>query len=79
MYDQQYVRLVTELRLLIQNHENLSDIVITAEADLRWRLAELFQTVNQEDEQKYIDISGMQGFLISTQEKLKLERLSKSP
>jgi hypothetical protein len=55
-------------------YELLKDVVDAAEADLRWRLAELFQEVKQEDEQKYIDLSGMQGFLTTTEEKLGLEK-----
>ena len=45
MYDQKYVLLVTELRSLMHAYELLKDVVDTAEADLRWRLAELFQEV----------------------------------
>ena len=78
MYDQKYVLLVTELRSLMQLHELLTSDIKTAEADLRWRLAELFQTVQQEDEQKYIEVSGMQGFLATTAEKLELERIAKT-
>ena len=78
MYEQKYVLLVTELRSLMHSHEALKESVETAEADLRWRLAELFQTVKQEDEQKYINLSGMQGFLTTTEEKLELEKLQES-
>ncbi len=76
MYDQKYVVLVTELRSLIQTHEMLKETVAAAEADLRWRLAELFKTVKQEDEQKYINLTGMQGFLTTTKEKLELKKSS---
>jgi len=74
MYDQKYVLLVTELRSLMESHDILKNSVEIAENDLRWRLAELFQDVKQEDEQKYINLSGMQGFLTTTEEKLKLEK-----
>lgn len=74
MYNQKYVLLVTEIRSLIQTHKTLKNTVELAEADLHWRLVELFKTVNQEDEQKYIDLSGMQGFLTTTEAKLELEK-----
>jgi hypothetical protein len=77
MYDQKYVLLVTELQSLINAHKSLKDTVETSDADLRWRLAELFKTVNQKDEQKYIDLAGMQGFLTTTEEKLELEKASR--
>ena len=74
MRDQKYVLLVTELRSLIHSHALIKDVVDESEADLRWRLAELFQSVKIEDEQKYIDLSGMQGFLTTTEERLELEK-----
>jgi len=77
MYNQKYVLLVTEIRSLMQTHKALKEVVESAEADLRWRLAELYKTVNQEDEQKYIDLSGMQGFLTTTETKLELKKTSR--
>ncbi len=74
MFDQKYVLIVTELRSLMHSHELLKNDVDSAEADLRWRLSELFQTVKREDEQKYIDLSGMQGLLTTTEEKLELKK-----
>jgi hypothetical protein len=54
MLSKKYVTAVTELRLVIDKYESLIDIVNTANLDLRWRLAQLFESVSEIDEVKLI-------------------------
>jgi hypothetical protein len=75
MSNEKYDSLVTELTSFIQKHKELESIHRDAEFDLKWRLTELFKDVKEEDEQKFIDISGMQGHLMTSSQKLEIERL----
>jgi len=77
MLNKKYVSLVTELASYMQKHSDLIEIQKEAEFDLKWRLTELFKTVSEEDEQKFIDLSGMQGHLMTTQEKKELLHIEK--
>lgn len=76
MLSVKYVSLVTELASLIQKHKELEEISKSAEFDLKWRLSELFKSVKESDEQKFIDLSGMHGHLITTAEKKVLAKIS---
>ena len=73
----QYDSLVTELTSFIQKYKELEKINKDAEFDLKWRLTELFKSVKETDEQKFIDISGMHGHLITTAEKKDLSKIKK--
>ncbi len=73
----QYDSLVTELTSFIQKYKELEKVNKDAEFDLKWRLTELFKSVEQSDEQKFIDISGMKGHLTTTAEKKELSKIKK--
>ncbi len=72
MLDKKYDSLVTELTSYFLKYSELSEIQKNAELDLKWRLTELYGEVVKEDEQKFINISGMQGHLVTTEEKLEI-------
>jgi hypothetical protein len=74
---QKYDSLIIELTSYIQKFKELNDIQKNAEFDLRWRLTQLFKEVKEEDEQKFIDISGMSGHLITSVEKKELAKRKK--
>jgi hypothetical protein len=71
----EYDSLVVELTSFVQKYKELNEISKDAELDLKWRLTELFKTVEESDEQKFIDISGLQGHLMTTQQKKHLAKL----
>jgi len=68
-----YDSLITELSSFIQKHKELEATSKEAEFDLKWRLTQLYEEVAEEDEQKFIDIAGMQGQLTTTAQKKKLK------
>ena len=70
MLSKKYVTAVTELRLVIDKYESLIEIVSAANLDLRWRLAQLFESVSENDEVKFINLTGMQNHLETTSQKL---------
>lgn len=74
MKDKKYKRLVTELASLIEKFEEFDKIREDNEFDLTWRLSQLYESVLQDDEQKFIDIAGMQGHLMTTEEKQALAK-----
>ena len=69
MLTSKYGRLISELTSFMLRHEELTIIKNDAEFDLKWRLIELFKEVSEEDEQKFINISGMAGHLVTTAQK----------
>ena len=77
MIIKKYTSFVTELTSFITKHSELKTIQLDAEFDLRWRLIQLFKDVKEEDEQKFIDMSGMQGHLMTSSQKLDIERREK--
>jgi len=77
MLNKKYIRLVTELTSLIEKFKELDKNREGAEFDLKWRLSQLYESVLQDDEQKFIDISGMQGHLMTTEEKQELAKKEK--
>ncbi len=64
-----YDRLVLELTSFIAKYHEISELQKSGEFDLKWRLAELYKDVKEEDEQKFIELSGLQGFLMTTKQK----------
>ncbi len=81
MSGHKYDSLVLELSGYIQKYKELEAIQKDGEFDLKWRLTELFNNVKEEDEQKFIDISGMNNHLLTTSQKkelLKKEKLKAS-
>jgi hypothetical protein len=72
MLTNKYESLVTELNSFIIKHNELKIIQLDADFDLRWRLTELFKEVDEKDEQKFIDLSGMKGQLMTTAQKKEL-------
>ena len=72
-----YDSLITELSSFIQKHKELEATSKEAEFDLKWRLTQLYEEVAEEDEQKFIDIAGMQGQLTTTAQKKEIERREK--
>jgi hypothetical protein len=60
---------IQELASLIKKYELLFDIHTKSDFDLKWRLSELYKTVHVSDEQKFINISGMQNYLTTTKNK----------
>ena len=72
MLDYKYDSLVTELTSFILKYDELETVRIDAEFDLKWRLTQLYKEVAEEDEQKFIDIAGMQGHLTTSEQKRKL-------
>lgn len=77
MKDKKYNRLITELTSLIEKFKEIDKNREDAEFDLKWRLSQLYESVLQDDEQKFIDISGMQGHLMTTEEKQALAKKEK--
>jgi len=77
MSNKNYDSLVTELSSFIQKYKVLHETSRNAEFDLRWRLSELFKDVKEEDEQKFIDVSGLGGFIITSKEKREIEKKKK--
>ena len=77
MSNNQYDSLVTELASFILKHGELEVIKTDAEFDLKWRLTQLYKEVNKEDEQKFIDISGMQGHLTTSEQKNQIAKKEK--
>ncbi len=67
-----YDRLVLELTSCIAQYREVSDLQKSGEFDLKWRLTELYKDVKEEDEQKFIELSGLQGCLMTTKEKKSL-------
>ena len=79
MSDKKYRSLVVELTSLILRHDELKEVKLKAEFDLKWRLTQLYEEVSEEDEQKFIDISGMNGQLMTTEQKQDLAKREKDP
>ena len=77
MSAKKYNSLVTELTSFIIKHDELDTIKKDAEFDLKWRLTQLYEEVAEEDEQKFIDISGMQGHLSTTAQKKEIAKREK--
>lgn len=69
MLENNYESLITELISLVEKFKLLTQVKEDAEFDLKWRLTELYKYVKEEDEQKFIDISGMSGHLTKSSEK----------
>ena len=69
MLAKKYNSLILELSSFITKYDELILTKSDAEFDLKWRLTQLYQEVEEEDEQKFIDISGMQGYLTTSAEK----------
>lgn len=69
MNKKKYVSLITSLTALIEKEKELKELYKQSEYDLKWRLSELFKNVAEEDEKKFIDVSGMQGILVTSNEK----------
>jgi hypothetical protein len=69
MNKKEYVSLVTNLTALIEKEKELKDLYKQSEYDLKWRLSELYKSVSEEDEEKFIDASGMHGTLVTSLEK----------
>lgn len=77
MKNKKYICLVTELSSLIEKFKEIDKIREESEFDLKWRLSQLYESVLQDDEQKFINISGMQGHLMTTEEKQELIKKEK--
>lgn len=77
MSAKKYDSLVVELTSFILKHNELDTIKTDAEFDLKWRLTQLYEEVAEEDEQKFIDISGMQGHLSTTAQKKEIAKREK--
>ena len=77
MLSKKYVTLVTELHSFILKHDELDDIRKNAEFDLKWRLTQLYEEVSEEDEQKFIDSTGMQDYLSTTAQKKEIAKREK--
>ena len=69
MKKNKYISLVTSLGSLIQRHVELQEIQKDASFDLKWRLSELYKSVEESDEENFIKISGMESHLTTTKEK----------
>ena len=74
MLTKKYDSLVTELTSFILKHDELDAIKKDSELDLKWRLTQLYEEVAEEDEQKFIDISGMQGHLLTSAQKREIDK-----
>jgi hypothetical protein len=74
MSAKKYDSLVTALTSFILKYNELDAIKIDAEFDLKWRLTQLYEEVAEEDEQKFIDIAGMQGQLSTTSQKREIAK-----
>jgi hypothetical protein len=77
MLKNKYGSLVTELTSFIIKHNELELIKNNAEFDLKWRLTQLYNSVTEEDEQKFIDISGLHGHLVTTAQKKEIAKREK--
>ena len=77
MSAKKYDSLVAELTSFILKHSELQIIKANADFDLKWRLTQLYNEVAEEDEQKFIDIAGMQGHLTTSAQKREIERKEK--
>ena len=77
MLAKKYNSLVTELSSFILKHNELETIKVNAEFDLKWRLTQLYEEVVEEDEQKFIDLAGMQGHLTTTAQKKEIAKREK--
>ena len=77
MLNKKYDSLVAELSSFILKHDELETIKSNAEFDLKWRLTQLYKEVTEDDEQKFIDITGMQGHLTTSEQKLELLKREK--
>ena len=77
MLAKKYNSLVTELSSFILKHNELETIKVNAEFDLKWRLTQLYEEVAEEDEQKFIDLAGMQGHLTTTAQKKEIAKREK--
>ena len=75
MIDKKYDSLITELIVLVCKYEEINTIQKDAEFDLKWRLTELFESVDEQDEQKFIDLTGMQQHLITSEKKREIAKL----
>lgn len=78
MLTSRYESLIAELTSFILKHEELTVIKKDAEFDLKWRLTQLFKEVSEEDEQKFIELSGMQGHLITSAQKKEMLKREKA-
>ncbi len=67
-----YDRLVLELTSYIAKYHEISELQKSGEFDLKWRLTELYKDVKEEDEQKFIELSGLHGYLLTSKEKKSL-------
>jgi hypothetical protein len=74
MSTKKYNSLVTELTGFILKHDELDTIRVDAEFDLKWRLTQLYAEVAEEDEEKFINISGMQGHLTTSEQKREIAK-----
>ena len=77
MVAKKYDSLVTELTSFILKYDELDAIKIAADLDLKWRLTQLYEEVAEEDEQKFIDLTGMQGYLATSEQKRELIKRAK--
>ena len=77
MNKNKYISLVTNLNSLLQKHKELEEIYKDASFDLKWRLSELFKSVEVSDEEKFIKISGMENHLTTSKEKNNIPILEK--
>ena len=77
MLAKKYDSLVTELSSFILKHDELETIKSNAEFDLKWRLTQLYKEVTEDDEQKFIEIAGMQGHLTTSEQKRELAEKEK--
>ena len=77
MSAKKYDSLVTELTSFILKYDELDAIKTDAEFDLKWRLTQLYEEVAEEDEQKFIDLAGMQGHLTTTAQKKEIAKREK--
>jgi hypothetical protein len=77
MSTKKYDSLVVELTSFILKYNELDAIKTDAEFDLKWRLTQLYEEVAEEDEQKFIDIAGMQGHLSTTEQKKEIAKIEK--
>jgi hypothetical protein len=78
MFEYKYNSLVVELSSCIQKYKEVNEIQKNAEFDLKWRLTQLFKEVKEEDEQKFVDIAGMSGQLLTSLEKRQKAIITKS-
>ena len=72
-----YDNLVIELANYIQKFQSLLKIQKDSEFDLKWRLTELYNSVKEDDEQKFIDVAGLSGHLVTSKQKREIEKRQK--